>query len=78
MEKREEAISLYLEGVGFRGIERLTGISHVTVMRWVRALAERINENTSEDNRRVAIMELDEMWHFVGKKRQMLGLDCMG
>ena len=46
--KREEAIKLYLEGVGFRGIARLTGVSHVTVMRWVKALADRIEADTPE------------------------------
>ena len=37
LNKRIECIRLYLEGVGFRGIERLTGVSHVTVMRWIRS-----------------------------------------
>jgi transposase len=69
-EKRKEAIRLYLEGVGFRGIARLTGISHVTVMRWVKALAGRIDADMAWQDKRVAIMELDEMWHFVGKKKR--------
>ena len=60
-EKREEAVNLYLEGVGFRGIERLTNISHVTVMRWVKALGDKIDANVSKEEKRVAIMELDEM-----------------
>ena len=31
-----KALQLYVEGVSFREIERLLGISHVTVMNWVR------------------------------------------
>lgn len=71
-------MELYLEGVGFRGISRLTGVSPATVMRWVNALADRIDISQPAEDRRVAIMELDEMWHFVGKKkRQMLGLTSL-
>jgi transposase-like protein len=32
-----KAIQLYVEGVSYREIERLLGISHVSVMNWVRA-----------------------------------------
>jgi transposase-like protein len=71
---RKEAIKLYLEGVGFRGIERLTGISNVTVMRWVRTLGEKIQEEKPVSKQKVAIMELDELWHFIGKKTKMLGV----
>jgi transposase len=31
-----KAIQLYLEGVSYREIERILGISHVSVMNWVR------------------------------------------
>lgn len=31
-----KAIQLYLEGISYREIERLLGISHVTVMNWVK------------------------------------------
>ena len=31
-----KALQLYLEGLSFREIERLLGISHVSVMNWVR------------------------------------------
>ena len=68
-------MELYLEGVGFRGISRLTGVSPATVMRWVKALADRIDISQPAEDRRVAIMELDEMWHFVGKKKTNAGSD---
>ncbi len=31
-----KALQLYVEGVGFREIERLLGVSHVSVMNWVK------------------------------------------
>ena len=75
VEKRIECIRLYLEGVGFRGIERLTGVSHVTVMRWVHRLGDRIEQlrEKAGEVEEVSIMEIDEMWHFVQKKRTNVG-----
>lgn len=76
-EKRLECLKLYLEGVGFRGIERLTGVSHVSVIKWVRELGERIEVLRPQAGGQVDVMELDEMWHFVKKIQQMLGLACI-
>ena len=67
-----------MEGVGFRGIERLTGIPHTTVMSWVKKLGndiERLKPNACDTGEiePVSVMELDEMWHFVQKKRTNAG-----
>ncbi len=69
LEKRTQAIELYLEGTGFRGIERLTAVSHVTVMRWVKALEDDIEKFRKQDDKAIDVIELDELWHFVQKKR---------
>ncbi len=71
--KRIEAIRLYLEGVGFRGIERLTGTPHTTVMSWVKKLGEDIERLRPAEGEKVNIMELDEMWHFIQKKHKNAG-----
>ena len=72
---RVTCIKLYLEGVGFRGICRLTGVPHTTVMRWVRKLGDHIEEFRQREGevKSVNVMELDEMWHFVQKKRTNAG-----
>lgn len=72
-EQRALAIKLYLEGMGFRGIGRITGFSNVTIMKWVRKLGDNIQHNQPVPQGRVTIMELDELWHFIGKKRQNAG-----
>ena len=36
-----KALQLYLEGVSYREIERLLGVSHVSVMNWVKKYAVR-------------------------------------
>ena len=35
-EVKQEAIRYYLEGIGFRRIERLLKVSHVSVINWVK------------------------------------------
>jgi transposase-like protein len=32
---KKQCLNLYLKGIGFREIERQTGISHNSVIRWV-------------------------------------------
>jgi transposase-like protein len=83
-EIRKRCIELYLEGIGFRGISRLTGVSPATVMRWVRILADKIDMSLPEENKRVAIMELDDpkgggaKCGILSKKNtKMLGLDSV-
>ena len=66
-EQRVAALKLYLEGVGFRGIERLTGTPHTTVISWVSKLGEDIERLRPQNGGAVNIMELDELWHFVKK-----------
>ena len=62
-----------MEGLGFRAIERLQGISHVSVMKWVRKLGDKINQHRQTSSEKVSIMELDELWHFIGKKNKNAG-----
>jgi hypothetical protein len=33
---------MYVNGMGFRGIERVTGVHHTTVINWVRQVGERL------------------------------------
>ena len=56
--QRRVALTLYLEGLGFRSIGRLLGFSHVAVYQWVKAFGE-----TVEQIKRPAaqIVELDEL-----------------
>ena len=62
---------MYLEGLGFRSIGRILEVSNVTILRWVRNAGIEVSkkvENEQAFSSKVAVMELDEMWHFVQKK----------
>ena len=66
------AILLYAMGnMSFLGIARILGVSDVAVMKWVRAEAQSLPE--PEIPADVATVSLDEMWHFLEKKRKNAG-----
>ena len=70
-EQRELAISMYLEGMGFRAIGRVLKISYGTVYKWVKQKGEqaRFLKNTSS----IEIVELDELHSYVGHKKTTVG-----
>ena len=39
-ELKEECISMYLNGMGFRAIERVKGVHHTTIISWVKRLGK--------------------------------------
>ena len=49
-EIRNQAVELHRKGMSFRSIERLLGISHVSVMNWVKASNQAAGEISSEHN----------------------------
>lgn len=73
--KRRFALSMYLEGLGFHSIARLLGVSHVSVLNWVRKYG---NELTEIRNPKPAkIVELDEIHSYVGYKKTTDGFGLM-
>jgi len=72
-ETKVRAIQLYLEGLGFRAIERLLGVSDTTVLLWVRDLGKTIQTLEPLYPAKVELLELDEIHHFVGQKNKLSG-----
>ena len=66
------ALQLYLEGMGFRGIERVMGISHVTVIYWVRKYGKDLSIIRKQDGA-CAEVEVDELHSYVGEKKTKYG-----
>jgi len=69
-DQRRLALTLYLEGLGFRSIGRILGFSHVAVYQWVKAFGEKV-----ESIKRPAaqIVELDALHSYVGHKKTTAG-----
>ncbi len=57
---RRKAIQLYLEGNGFRRIERIIKVSHVSVINWVKKAGAKLEE-VPKKNEKVDVLELDEL-----------------
>lgn len=64
----KQAIKLHLENVSFRGIGRLFGVHYQTVINWLKAEAEKIDQKDFKVDESL-VTELDEMHLYLGKKK---------
>jgi IS1 family transposase len=66
-EVKQLCIKMYLNGMGFRAIERVTEIHHTTIIDWVREAEAQLPE---DEARPPEVAELDELQTFVGSKKK--------
>ena len=71
------AVLLYLSGLSMNRTAKLLGVSTPSVMTWIEQFAEAYAQKPEPESRAV-VVELDEMWHFLKKGRQTLGLEGSG
>ncbi len=69
-EVKDLCVKMSLNGMGFRGIERVTGISHNSVINWVREAAAAIPEENYEIPETA---QIDELQTFVADKNTKSG-----
>ena len=69
---KKQAIKLYLEGLGFRSIERILKVSNVSVLNWVRKFGKEI-ETIREPEREIEIVEMDELHSYISRKKTTVG-----
>jgi transposase len=70
-EVKRQALELYLEGLGFRAIGRFLHISYGTVYQWVKHWKGHVE--LPDRNESIAVVELDEMHTYVGRKKTTAG-----
>jgi transposase len=68
---KQQALNMYLEGMGFRAIGRCLQVSHVSVYRWVRTFGQQVPPLESH----IAIdgVEVDELHTYIGHKKTIVG-----
>ena len=71
-EFKNECFKLYVNGMGFRAIERVKGVHNTTVMAWVKQVGELL-PNTYAPETTPQVGELDELETFVGQKKTRFG-----
>lgn len=70
-EIKKMALLLYLEGLGFRSIERILNVSNVTIMNWIKSFGKELEELKSDN--KFEIVEIDEMHTYIGLKKIIVG-----
>ena len=71
-EVKRECLKMSVNGMGFRGIERVTGVHHTTVITWLRQVGKRLPD-TYDPETTPEVGELDELETFVGSKKTKSG-----
>ncbi len=61
---------MYVNGIGFRAIERLTRVNHNTVINWVRETARKLPD-APEHLEIPKVAQVDELETFAGKKNKI-------
>ena len=69
--ERAQALYLYVVGLSMNSIARMLGVAPSTVLYWVKHFALRVYEKPTPMGE--VVVELDEMWHFLGKKKAGYG-----
>lgn len=65
---RRQALKLYIEGNSFRRIARLLAVNHQSVINWINASHKQLPKKKA--SAKVDVVELDEMFTFVGNKKK--------
>jgi transposase-like protein len=71
-----KALQLYIEGVSFREIERILGISHVSVMNWVKKYVIKTPEN-NDYHPTYKVLNHAELMLFFGDKNSLKSAGCI-
>jgi transposase-like protein len=71
-EVKEECLKMYVNGMGFRGIQRVKEVHHTTVITWVKAVGQDLPD-AYDPEEIPQVGELDELQTFVGSKKTRSG-----
>ena len=73
-EVHRQCLKLYVNGLGFRAIERVSGVHHTTLISWVKQSGELLPD-AYDLELMPDVAELDELQTVIGAKKQALALD---
>ena len=70
-QEKAMAVTLYTLGLSIRAIARLIGVSPTAVLKWIKTFAKTHYGKPAPGD--AIIVELDEMWHYLGSKKTSYG-----
>ena len=71
-EVKQQCLLMYVNGMGFRAIERVTGVHNTTIMVWVKQVGELLPDYYTPETI-PEVGELDELQTFVKSKKIKFG-----
>lgn len=71
-EYKRLALMMYIEGIGFRRIARIIGVSYVAVYNWIKVFGLKAGELPAKGSP-VKELELEEMHTYIGSKKTKNG-----
>ncbi len=71
-EIKKECLLMYVNGMGFRAIERIKGVHHTSIIKWVKQVGELLPNAYSPETVPL-VGELDELETFIGSKKTKSG-----
>lgn len=71
-EVKANCLKMYVNGMGFRAIERVTGVHHTTLITWVKLIGE-VLPDVYPPETIPEVGELDELETFVRSKKTKFG-----
>jgi transposase-like protein len=73
-ERKAEILRAYEERSSMRGIQRTFGVSRPTLAKWLREAAATLPDSPPvAPAEETDVLELDELWSFVGSKKTLAG-----
>ena len=69
-ETKAKALELYNHGLSIRAAAKLQGVSRTSALNWIKEFAKKIYEKPAPWA--AILVELDEMWHYLGSKKNKL------
>ena len=71
-EHKRLAVLLYAHGISMNAISKLFTVPVSSVLKWIRTFAEAYAQKPEVPNTQAVNFELDEMWHYIGNKKNKL------
>ena len=69
-ETKARVIELYNHGMSIRAAAKLEGVSRTSALNWIKEFAKKIYKKPAPGA--IILIELDEMWHYLGSKKNKL------
>jgi transposase-like protein len=71
---KRECLKMYVNGMGFRAIERVKNVHHTTIINWVKQVGKLL-PNSYDPETIPEVGELDELETLVGSKKTKFGCE---